>query len=119
MTVKPDGCNSVSPYLIVNGTQATIDFLVAVFNARRLRTIPRDGKLRHAGVRLADTVLMLAEAIDGWPAFLPASTSMSLTRTPPILARWRPARRRYENRSSRTMRTSAAVSGMRVAPRGG
>lgn len=52
MIGKPDGCNSVSPYLIVNGTQVTIDFLVAVFNARQLRTIPReDGKLRHAGVR--------------------------------------------------------------------
>jgi PhnB protein len=69
MTVKPDGYNSVSPYLIVNGAQATIDFLVAVFNARQLRTIPReDGKLRHAEVRLDDTVLVLADAIEGWPA---------------------------------------------------
>lgn len=69
MTFKPDGYNSVSPYLVVNGAQATIDFLVAVFDAKRLRTIPRgDGKLRHGEVRIDDTVLMLADAIEGWPA---------------------------------------------------
>lgn len=69
MTCKPDGYNSVSPYLIVNGAQATIDFLVAVFDAQRLRTIPReDGKLRHAEVRIDDTVVMLADAVEGWPA---------------------------------------------------
>lgn len=69
MTFKPDGYNSVSPYLVVNGAQATIDFLVAVFAAKQLRTIPGgDGKLRHGEVRIDDTVLMLADAIEDWPA---------------------------------------------------
>lgn len=68
MTFKPDGYNSASPYLLVDGAQATIDFLVAVFDAKQLRMIPGgDGKLKHGEVRIDDTVLMLADAIEGWP----------------------------------------------------
>lgn len=36
---KSKGYNSVSPYLIANGAQATIDFLVFTFNAKPLRAI--------------------------------------------------------------------------------
>lgn len=69
MTYKPDGYNSVSPYLLVNGAQASIDFLVAVFDAEKLRMIPgEDGRIRHGEVRIDDSVLMLADAIEGWPA---------------------------------------------------
>ena len=69
MGFKPQGYNSVSPYLIVDGAQATIDFLVSVFDAHRLRVIPgENGKLRHGEVRIDDTVLMVADAIEGWPA---------------------------------------------------
>ena len=69
MVFKPEGYNSVSPYLTVNGAQATIDFLVSVFGASQLRIIPgEDGKLRHGEVRIDDTVLMLADAFEGWPA---------------------------------------------------
>ena len=69
MAFKPDGYNSASPYLIVDDAQATIDFLVAVFDARPLRVIPRgDGKLKHAEVRIDDTVVMVTDSIDGWPA---------------------------------------------------
>lgn len=72
MTFKPDGYNSVSPYLTVNGAQATLDFLVQVFGATPLRAYPGDnGRLAHAEVRIDDSVVMLADAIDGWPA-LPA-----------------------------------------------
>ncbi len=60
MTFKPQGYNSVSPYLIVNGAQATIDFLVAVFDAKPLRIIPGEsGKLGHGEVRIDDTVVIL------------------------------------------------------------
>jgi PhnB protein len=69
MTFKSEGYNSVSPYLIVNGAQATIDFLVAVFDAKPLRVFPGDkGKLSHGEVRIDDSVLMLSDAIDGWSA---------------------------------------------------
>ena len=69
MSYKPDGYTSVAPYLIVNGAQATIDFLVRVFGAQPLRMIPRsEGTIAHGEVRIDDTVLMLADAVEGWPA---------------------------------------------------
>lgn len=69
MAFKPQGYSSVSPYLIVNGAQATIDFLVAVLDAKPLRAIlGESGKLGHGEVRIDDTVLMFCDATDGWPA---------------------------------------------------
>ncbi len=67
LAYKPEGYNSVSPYLVVNGADATIAFLVDVFSAVELRRIPKDaGKLIHAEVRIDDTVVMLADGGDGW-----------------------------------------------------
>ena len=66
---KPDGYTSVSPYLIVDGAARTIAFLVKAFGAVELRTFPApDGRLHHAEVRIDDTVVMLADAMEGWPA---------------------------------------------------
>lgn len=67
---KPDGHNSVSPYLIVNGAAATIDFLTRAFGAVELRRFSGpSGALMHAEVRLDDTVIMLADpAPPDWPA---------------------------------------------------
>ena len=65
---KPDNYTSVSPYLVVNGARATIDFLKHVFGAEELRTFPNDeGGLMHAEVRIDDTVVMLADSAEGWP----------------------------------------------------
>lgn len=65
---KPDGYTSVSPYLIVDGAERTIEFLVRVFGAVELRRFPDDsGRLMHAEVRIDDTVLMLADSAEGWP----------------------------------------------------
>jgi PhnB protein len=69
---KPDGYNSVSPYLVVNGASQTIAFLEAVFGAVELRRFPApDGRVTHAEVRLDDTVIMLGDSVEAWPA-LPA-----------------------------------------------
>ena len=68
MTYKPAGYTSVAPYLTVNGAQATIDFLVAVFGAVPLTIQRRDDKIQHGEVRIDDTVVMLTDAVEGWPA---------------------------------------------------
>jgi len=69
MHFKPERYSSVSPYLIVEGAQRTIDFLVAVFAAEPLRVFPGEsGKLAHGEVRIDDTVLMFCDAVEGWPA---------------------------------------------------
>jgi uncharacterized glyoxalase superfamily protein PhnB len=67
---KPTGYSTVSPYLIVDGAAATIDFLKRVFGAVELRRFPDDaGKLLHAEVRIDDTVIMIADpAPPAWPA---------------------------------------------------
>ena len=66
---KPPGYSTVSPYLIVDGAAATIEFLIQVFGAVVLRRIWDDvGKLKHSEVRLDDTVLMIADRGEGWPA---------------------------------------------------
>lgn len=65
---KPDNYNTVSPYLIVDGADATITFLTRVFDAKEIRRFPGDsGKIMHAEIRIDDTVLMLADKSDDWP----------------------------------------------------
>ena len=68
-THKPDGYTTVSPYLIVNGAAATIEFLRTVFEAVELRRFTGAGDaIMHAEVRIDDTVVMMADATNGWPA---------------------------------------------------
>lgn len=65
---KPRGYTTVSPYLVVDGADGSIDFLRRVFGAVELRRFPDDeGRLMHAEVRLDDTVIMLADGGEGWP----------------------------------------------------
>jgi len=65
---RPAGYSAVSPYLNVNGANGTIDFLTRVLGAVELRRFPApDGKLMHAEVRVDDTVIMVADATEGWP----------------------------------------------------
>ena len=65
---KPDGYTTVSPYLIVDGASATIEFLRNVFGAIELRRFPDPtGKIMHAEVRIDDTVVMIADGASAWP----------------------------------------------------
>ncbi|HEX6368959.1 MAG TPA: VOC family protein [Longimicrobium sp.] len=66
---KPAGYTTVSPYLIVDGAAGTIDFLKQVFGAAELRRFEAEGGgIMHAEVRIDDTVVMVADAAEGWPA---------------------------------------------------
>jgi uncharacterized glyoxalase superfamily protein PhnB len=65
---KPADYSAVSPYLVVDGAAATIEFLKRVFGAVELRRFPASsapGKIRHAEVRIDDTVVMLADPPPG------------------------------------------------------
>jgi PhnB protein len=65
---KPEHYSTVSPYLIVDGADTTIAFLKRVFDAVELRRFPNEtGKIMHAEVRIDDTVLMVADGVEGWP----------------------------------------------------
>jgi uncharacterized glyoxalase superfamily protein PhnB len=65
---KPEGYSTVSPYLIVDGASETIEFVVRVFDGVPLRRFADEsGKLVHAEVRIDDTVVMVADGVEGWP----------------------------------------------------
>ena len=72
MAVKPipDGYQTVTPYLIVEGADGLIRFLSAAFGAReRMRMpIPDSEAIGHAEVTLGDSVIMLADATPEFPA---------------------------------------------------
>lgn len=85
MGYKPEGHTSVSPYLVVDGARRTLDFLSRVFDAQVL--LVHDGGLGHAEVRIDDTVLMLSDAVEGWPAI----ASHVHVYVPDVDATWRRA----------------------------
>ena len=65
---KPTGFSTVSPYLIVTDAAATIRFLESVLGGEFVRKFPDEqGRLRHAEVKVDDTVIMLADSAPGWP----------------------------------------------------
>lgn len=66
---KPVNYSTVSPYLIVNGADATIDFMKRVFGAVELRRFPDEsGRIMHAELRIDDTVIMIADqSPPDWP----------------------------------------------------
>ena len=66
MTAKvkpiPDGYHTVTPYLIVQGAAAAIDFYKQAFGATELfRMNGPDGKVGHAEIRIGDSPVMLAD----------------------------------------------------------
>jgi PhnB protein len=78
----PDGYPRVTPYLIVNGAAAAIDFYTSLLGAtERMRMAGPDGKLGHAELEIGDSVIMLADehpemnargpkTVGGTPVFL-------------------------------------------------
>ena len=59
----------VSPYLVTKDAGRVIDFLKRVVGAKELyRLAGPDGKVMHAEVRVVDSVIMLSEAGDAFPA---------------------------------------------------
>ncbi len=68
----PDGYEAVTPYLIVDGAAAAIDFYVAAFGATELFRLPSpDGRIGHAELRLGKGVIMLADPFPEMDAVAP------------------------------------------------
>ena len=67
---KPQGYASVSVYIMADGAQRVIDFLTATFDAREFRRMDQpDGSIRHVEVQIDDTIVMLADSAEEFPAF--------------------------------------------------
>lgn len=65
----PDGYRTVTPYLKADDASAILSFLERAFGATILqRALGPDGKVMHAEARIGDSMVMLADANDQWPA---------------------------------------------------
>jgi PhnB protein len=70
-TVKPvpDGYHTVTPYLTVANVAPLLDFLKQAFGAEEKEKMAGpDGTIRHAEVRIGDSVVMMGQAGDQWKA---------------------------------------------------
>jgi PhnB protein len=64
MAVKPipEGYHTVTPYLIIKGASAAIDYYKKVFGAtERMRMDAPGGTIGHAELEIGDSVIMLAD----------------------------------------------------------
>jgi PhnB protein len=76
MAVKPipDGYHTVTPYLIVRGAAAAIDFYKKAFAATELFRMPAPGgKVGHAEILIGNSRIMLADEFPEMDARSPAS----------------------------------------------
>lgn len=66
---KPAGYNSVSPYFVIEGVPRMVELLEGIFNAKPLRRYENpDGTVMHLELQLDDSVIMMGEASDAYPA---------------------------------------------------
>ena len=66
MPVKaiPEGYHSVTPYLIIDGAAAALDFYKKAFGATEVMRMPMGDRIGHAEIKLGDSHVMLS---DEWP----------------------------------------------------
>ena len=71
MTVQaiPDGFHTITPFMLLDDVRATLDFLDKAFGAevRACLTLP-DGTVKHAQVKIGDSMIMFGTASPEFPA---------------------------------------------------
>ena len=80
MTVKPipEGYHSVTPYLIVKGAAAAIEFYRKAFNGTEIMRLGGpDGRIGHAEIQIGDSRIMLADEHPQVNALAPQSPGSS------------------------------------------
>jgi len=67
MTVppQPPGYHSVTPYLALRGAARALDFYARAFGATEIMRIPMGELIGHAEIRIGDSVVMLADEMEG------------------------------------------------------
>jgi uncharacterized glyoxalase superfamily protein PhnB len=67
--VIPDGYHTINTSVIVDGAQEIIDFLKKTFDAKVRFVMPgQPGKIAHAELEIGDSVVMISDATDQYPA---------------------------------------------------
>lgn len=70
MAVKaiPDGYHTVTPYLTTSDLPRLVKFTVDAFGAKPTESVPdAEGKVRHAEVKIGDSMVMIGQARDEHP----------------------------------------------------
>jgi PhnB protein len=76
----PEGYHSVTPYLIVKGAAAAIEFYKKAFGATEtFRMAAPDGKVSHAEIQVGDSRIMLADEHPEVGAFAPGAGRQSVS----------------------------------------
>jgi PhnB protein len=57
----PEGYHSVTPYLVIDGAAAAIDYYKEAFGATELFRMDHGGKIGHAEIKIGDSPIMLAD----------------------------------------------------------
>jgi PhnB protein len=60
----PEGYHSITPYLQVEGAAKLIEFLRSAFGAEEIFRVPRGDEIAHAQLKLEDSMIEVADAID-------------------------------------------------------
>lgn len=67
--VIPEGYHTVTPYLLVADVPREIEFLRQAFGAEEsYRSTLPDGTVNHAAVRIGDSMVMMGQANEQYPA---------------------------------------------------
>lgn len=69
MTVKfiPDGFHAVTPYLTVQGANQLLEFMKTAFDAEEVLCMKQpDGTIKHAAVKIGDSMVEMSEAKGEW-----------------------------------------------------
>ena len=62
---QPPGYHSVTPYLALRGAARALDFYARAFGATEIMRIPMGELIGHAEIRIGDSVVMLADEMEG------------------------------------------------------
>jgi hypothetical protein len=116
----PEGYHSVNPYIVVDDAERLIDFLAEVFGAvEQGRSLRPDGRIDHGDVRIGDSLVMLSEASQQYPA----RPCVHVVYVPDVdttyRLRWRPERPRSWSPPSSPGATVLAASSTRSTTAGG
>lgn len=57
----PEGYHSITPYLMVDGAAAALEFYKKAFGAQEIFRMPMGERIGHAEIRIGDSVVMLAD----------------------------------------------------------
>ena len=70
----PSGYHTATPYLVIKGAAAAIDFYKKVFGATEVMRMPGPGgAVMHAEVKIGDSIIMLADEMPGFGFNAPPS----------------------------------------------